>query len=202
MYKIVFLLLFLLSILICPIDNEKVFAAGEEQPSYEKIYLEVGYKTVNEALKEFEKHFQKNLKLPLRVPPIQFTHFFGRFNDLEGDANDSFEMEVVNDQMPENHYVIEVRPLKHKIKFKERYIVKTFILNNGIKADYVSMPSRIRALVFEEDGWQYRLMIDSRITEKVTPEILVNIANSIDYDEPKSKVGYFIGALMQYEDHQ
>jgi hypothetical protein len=194
MYKIVFLLLFILSVLICPTDNEKVFSASDvKQPPYEKIYLEVGYKTVNEALKEFEEHFQKNLKLPLRVPPIQFTHFFGRFNDLEGDANDSFEMEVVNDQMPENHYVIEVQPLKHKIKFKERYIVKTFILNNGIKADYVSMPSRIRALVFEEDGWQYRLSIDSRITEKVTPENLVDIANSIDYDEPKSKAGYLIG---------
>lgn len=34
-------------------------------------------------------------------------------------------------------------------------------------------------LVFEKDNWQYMLGIDKKILDKVTPEALVDIANSI-----------------------
>ena len=56
--------------------------------SYEEIYPEIGYKTVEAAASDFERHFHQGLKLPLRVPPISFTHHFGRFNDLDDDMND------------------------------------------------------------------------------------------------------------------
>ena len=71
-------------------------AANDKSESYEKIYPEIGYKTVADALDDFEQHFKQELKLPLRVPPISFTHHFGRFNDLDGDYNDSFEVTFIN----------------------------------------------------------------------------------------------------------
>jgi hypothetical protein len=45
-------------------------------------------------------------------------------------------------------------------------------------------PDSIRGLnllVFEKGNLQYRFSIDKKISEKITPEILVQIANSIDY---------------------
>ncbi|WP_251401586.1 hypothetical protein [Ureibacillus chungkukjangi] len=36
-------------------------------------------------------------------------------------------------------------------------------------------------LVFERGSWQYMLSVDKGVSDKVTPEILVQIANSIDY---------------------
>ncbi len=41
------------------------------------------------------------------------------------------------------------------------------------------------ALVSERDNWKYILGIDKRVSDKVTPEVLVEIANSIDYSSEK-----------------
>ncbi|WP_307480110.1 hypothetical protein [Cytobacillus purgationiresistens] len=39
-------------------------------------YTEIGYKTVEEAVKDFEKHFKLDLKLRFRILPLEFTHYF------------------------------------------------------------------------------------------------------------------------------
>lgn len=158
-----------------------IYASANDKPrSYEEIYPEVGYTTVESALDEFEQHFNQKLNLPLRIPPISFTHHFGRFNDLDGDSNDSFEVIFINEKLSENHYQIFVRPIKNKIPIKEKYVIKTFELKNGITATYMTI-SGFNALVFELDDWQYMLNIDKRASTKITPETLLDIANSIDY---------------------
>ncbi|MEK3977435.1 hypothetical protein MKZ20_22110 [Psychrobacillus sp. FSL K6-2684] len=171
--------LFLLSYCLLFLLTE--FATANNKPSpYEVIYPEIGYKPVEEASKDFEQHFKQRLKLPLRVPPISFTHHFGRFNDLEGDTNDSFEVEFISDLSSENHYKIDVRPIKYGIPKREKYVLKTFELNNGNEATYMTI-SGFNVLVFESENWQYMLSINKQVLDKVTPENLVEIANSIDY---------------------
>ncbi|MFD1738616.1 hypothetical protein ACFSCX_19010 [Bacillus salitolerans] len=188
MHKLYYPIAIVLSMIIVGINYELVFASTKDKPrNYEEIYPGIGYKSVDKAVKEFEKHFKQELKLPIRLPPLAFTHSFGRFNDLEGDINDSFEIEYVNDQISVNHYMIDVRPIQHKIPFREEHIAKKLKLSNGIEADYI-VYKVIRALVFERDGWQYRLSIDRRLTEKVTPEMLVKIADSIDYPTKKDNL--------------
>lgn len=168
-----FLLLFCLLFLLT------VFATANDKPGpYEEIYLEIGYKTVEEALNDFEQHFKERPKLPLRVPPISFTHHFGRFINLNGDINDSFEAKYISDISPENHYKIDIRPLKNKLIFKDRGNQKPYILKNGQKAVYFEH-QLFNFLVFENDNWQYMLGIDKRVS-KVTPDTLVEIANSIE----------------------
>lgn len=173
----------LLSFLVFGLNNEHSYGnTNEKPPSYEVIFTEVGYKTVNVALDEFEKHFNQQLKLPLRVPPISFTHQFGRFSNLEGEMNDTLEVKFISDQFPENHFKIDIRPLQHKIDFSDKPITKTFKLNNGITALYADNLIRgFNLLIFERDGWQYMFSINKKIANEVTPEILVQIANSIDY---------------------
>jgi hypothetical protein len=176
---------FILSVLICLTINGTVYANTNDKPQpYEEIYPEIGYKTVEEAVKGFEQHFKQSLTLPLRVPPITFTHHFGRFNDLEGDLNDSFEVEFISDKSPENHYQIDVRPLKYKIPIRDKYVLGVYKLKNKNEATYMNI-SGFNGLVFERDNWQYMLSVDKRVSEQVTPEILVEIANSIDYGKPK-----------------
>lgn len=148
--------------------------------SYEEVYPEIGYKTVEGAAYDFERHFHQGLKLPLRVPPISFTHHFGRFNDLDGDMNDFFEVTFVNNQLPEHHYKITVRPIQYKFPVKKESVVKTFVLKKGTASIYMEI-SGFHVLAFEREDWQYMLWIDKRVSNKVTPEVLVDIANSIDY---------------------
>lgn len=159
--------------------------ANNEVSPYEETYPEIGYKTVEEALNDLEMHYQKKLKLPLRVPPIAFTHHFGRFSNLNGDINDSFEVIFISNQLSENHYKINVRPVKYKIPIKDKYVIRTLELKSGEEAIYMTI-SGFNELVFEKDEWQYMLGIDKRISDPVTPEVLVDIANSIEYTIPNS----------------
>lgn len=181
MNKWISLLLLIFSILIYGINTDKVCAnENDKPPSYEEFFSEIGYKTVEEAIKEFEQHFKQDLKLPLRIPPIAFTHYFGRFNDLEGDINDSLDIEFINEKSPENYYKIDIRPVKHKIAIRNKSVLKVFKLRNGNDAKYIEV-SGFDVLVFERDNWQYMISFDKRVSNTVTPEMLVEIANSIDY---------------------
>ncbi|QTD41523.1 hypothetical protein [Sporosarcina sp. Te-1] len=171
----------LLLIAFCLLFFLTIYAtANDKARPYEEIYRKVGYKTVEDAVDDFEHHFKQKLKLPIRVPPISFTHHFGRFNDLDGDINDSFEVTFINDQLSENHYKINVRPIKNNIHISDKYVVKTFELKNGTVATYMTI-SGFNVLVFETIDWQYMLSIDKRVSDKVTSKTLLDIANSIDY---------------------
>lgn len=163
------------------ITVNNVFANSNDKPQpFEQIYPEIGYTTVEEAVSAVEKHFKQDLKLPLRVPPIEFTHCFERFSDLEGEMNDSFEVECISDKSPENHYKIDVRPVKHKIPIRDKYVLGVYKLKNDIQATYMNI-SGFNVLVFDRDYWQYMLSVDKRVSDKVTSEVLVEIANSIDF---------------------
>lgn len=163
-----------------------VSAKDSDSPQPLEVFLpEIGYKTVEVAVKEFEHHYNKEQKLPLRVPPISFTHHFGRFSDLEGEMNDQLEVVMISDQMPQNHFKIKVRPVEHKMPF-EKYIMNVFKLKNGSEAAYIENPRiGFHLLVFERDDWQYVFSIDRDVADQVTAEVLIDIANSIDY--PKQK---------------
>lgn len=54
-----------------------------------------------------------------------------------------------------------------------------YTLQNGQKAIYMDKKI-MNFLVFEKDNWQYMLRIDKKVSNKVTPEVLVDIANSIE----------------------
>ena len=181
MKKLLTLLSLVLGLQISLFGSSQVYAnAKEEKPILaEESYPEIGYQTIEESVIAFEEHFNQDLKLRLRTPPIAFTHHFGRFSDLEGETNDSFEIEMINENQPENLYKIDIRPVKHKINV-DKYVLDTFTLKNGIIAKYMAYRPFV-ALVFERDGWQYMLSINKRVSDVVTPKVLVEIANSIDY---------------------
>lgn len=160
------------------IVNSAVYANTTE---FEKTYLDVGYKTVGEALNESEEHFKREIALPIQMPPLSFTHFFGRFSNLEGNKNDHLEITFLHEKSPENQYDIRILPIGHKLEFKEKHIDQTFTLNDGQDAIYSTKAEGFILFAFEKHGWQYILSIDRRIADKVSPEVFVEIANSVQY---------------------
>ncbi|MFJ7936491.1 hypothetical protein [Sporosarcina sp. NPDC096371] len=150
-----------------------------DSSSFGKIFLEGGYKGIHEALQESKAHFKRDIALPTQLPPTPFTHHFGRFSDLKGDMNDEFEIEYLNKDSSQNHYVIRVKPVEYRLELKEENIQQFFNLNNGTEAAFSTKPLGMNFLLFENDGWQYMLLVDKRISDIVTPEVLVEIANSV-----------------------
>lgn len=180
----VFLFLCGLLFNICTTNLEPSYAiADNKHKSFEEGFIEYGYKNVKDAVKDFETYIEKDIKLPLQLPPITFTHCFGRFNDGEG--NRSLEVRCLNEHLGKNHYKIYVRPIEDRIRIKDKRIENVYKLMDGSEAKLINISELFEALVFEKDHLQYWLSIDKRCSDKVTSEVLVEIANSIDYPSEK-----------------
>jgi hypothetical protein len=176
-------LLCIISALTLGLSTAPAYAAQEDKPQpLEEIYPQLGYKPVEEAVREFEEHFKEDLKLPTRLPPIPFTHIFGRFyEDKQYGINDGLEIEFINEDQGQNHFNIDIRPLKNKIDFRTKGDQKIYRLQNGEEAIYI-VERNHTLLVFEKDHWQYMLGVSKRIANRVPPEMLVSIANSTFLD--------------------
>ena len=151
-----------------------------DSDSFGEIYIEGGYKEISKAVQDSEEHFKRPIALPTQVPPVPFTHSMGRFTDLEGTENDYLEVFFINKDLPQNHYTIRIRPIEYRLAIREEQIDRNIKLEDGFWSIYTTkIFSGVNVLVFEKDGWQYILSIDKRISDNVTEEILVSIANSI-----------------------
>jgi hypothetical protein len=154
--------------------------------SYEKMLFEGGYKSADDAVIECEKHFNRNIELPIKLPPVKFSYVFGRCGiNTAYNINDHLEIEYVGDGRAvnaKNHFVVVIRPINQKIKgiISKREVVRSYKLEDGTEAEYGTLfRGNVNALVFERKGWQYLLWVDKRIEDKVPAELLVGIANSI-----------------------
>lgn len=154
--------------------------ANYTSEEFQKSLFDIGFKEVNAALQESKEHFKKDIALPVQIPPIEFTHSFGRLVDLDGDINDEFEIEYRHINKPKNHYMIWVKPVKYGLSIRDERIDKTLKLKDGSKAIYSTKFARgFNLLVFEKSRWQYVLSINKAVSDQVTTEILVEIANSV-----------------------
>lgn len=145
-----------------------------------EVFIKGGYKEISKVVKESEDHFNSTIALPTQLPPIPFTHSMGRFSDLKGNENDHLELFFINEDLPQNHYFIRIRPIEFGLDIREEQIDQRIKLIEGQQSIYsTTIFSGFNLLVFEKDGWQYILSIDKRVSDIVTRAVLVNIANSI-----------------------
>lgn len=147
---------------------------------FEKNYLQAGYKEVNQALLESNEYFKRSIALPTQLPPIPFTHQFGRFNKDDEKLNDMFEVIYLHEEFGDHHYFLRIVPVENALPLRSEHIEQELLLKGGQKAIYSSnIVQGFNILVFEKDGWQYLMAIDKRVSDKVTSERLMKIANSI-----------------------
>lgn len=174
-------------LLVSPVSDSYAFASpNNEREPFEKMFFEYGYKSVDDAVSTCEKHFNRDIELPVKLPPVGFTHAFGRCNfNNDSPINDHLEIEYLSDHRiitAANHYVINIRPLANKIKglIHKDQVIKIYELEDGAEATYGTLfHGKVSALIFERSGWQYWLWVDKRIEEKVSGDTLFEIANSI-----------------------
>lgn len=182
MHRIIYFMFSIIIFVISLSANEIVYANPIDRPlTLEECYIQMGYKSVEEAVKEFENHFKKDVKMPSMEPSIAFTHRYGIFReDKAYNVNNHLDIQFMHEKSLGNHFTINIRPLENKIVLKDRPGQKLFTLKNGQKALYFEHRFAFNFLVFESADWQYMFGIDKRVSDKVKPEVLVDIANSIE----------------------
>ncbi|KXH87144.1 hypothetical protein [Sporosarcina sp. HYO08] len=154
-------------------------SACTKEERFEKAFFEIGYQEVDQALMDSKQHYKRDIALPIRIPPIAFTHSFGRFADLEGYEDDHLEITYLNQNNEENHYKIVIRPIEYKSLLGEDKIDKVFTLNDGNEALFSETALEgFNTLAFEKNGWQYVLMLDHNAAKHAS-ELLLDIANSV-----------------------
>jgi len=140
---------------------------------------------VGEALKECETNNHRELQLPIKLPPVKFNHHLARCVNDKGNYNDELQIEYLHEEQGMNHYNIDVRPIEQRLDFdRSRRDKKRYKLSDGSDAIYFTTRTAMYSvganiLVFEKNGWQYRLSIDSRMENQVTADVLVGIAESV-----------------------
>jgi hypothetical protein len=176
--KILKISVLLVALFLSVLVKAKANYTSEE---FQKSLFDIGFKEVSVALEESNDHFKGDIPLPVQIPPIAFTHAFGRLSDLNGKINDGFEIEYRHKDKPKNHYMIWVKPVKYGLPIRHDQIDQTIQLKDGSKAIYSSKISRgFDLLIFEKNGWQYVLNINKAVSDQVPPQILSEIANSVD----------------------
>ncbi|WP_052948046.1 hypothetical protein [Aneurinibacillus tyrosinisolvens] len=185
-------------LLIGILNINVVYGSGGENPSnnqhgpFEAFYLKHGYKSVEDAVKECENNLHRELQLPAKLPPVKFTHRFGRFTNMYGKKIDGLEVHYLNEKDLTIHYMITVKPIEHKMNFHSKNGVSgTYKLKDEREAVYLTITRHggdkgVNVLVFEKNGWQYMLSIDKRMEEKVPTKVLIEIAESVENTSGKN----------------
>ncbi|PYF06773.1 carbon monoxide dehydrogenase [Ureibacillus chungkukjangi] len=168
------LLLFVMGFTI-ETGDEKVFANSKETtPYYEDHSVRVGYKTVDEAVSEFEKNCDCVVKLPAMIPDLKFTHEFGAYyKDHKDRQKDLLQIRFVNREQKNNIFKIDVRPSKVSYEGKE------YTLQDGSKGIYVEHHI-FHVFVFEKNNLQYIVRIDKNASDIDPSKALMDVANSVN----------------------
>ncbi|WP_342558312.1 hypothetical protein [Metasolibacillus sp. FSL K6-0083] len=146
---------------------------------FERTFLDIGYTNIEEAVAEAEIYFQQTIILPNEVPLLEFTHTFARFIPSGENPNTYLEIKYISQDLPENHYKIVIRPIKHKIPTNNTHITQLLKLNNGRDAIFSTNIPGFNILIFENNEWQYILSLNQRVSHQAD-ELLLKIANSIE----------------------
>ncbi|WLR48371.1 hypothetical protein LC065_03750 [Halobacillus litoralis] len=159
--------------------HPSAYAQVDQPKPLEEFYAEYGYKSLEEAVEEFEQQMNKRVPFPEKLPSLTFTHVLAKVNRLGGYKNVELNVEYLNEHVPENHFNLDIRPAENKLFIHEKRIIEKVRLKTGGKGIFVKVPG-FHVFVFETEHWQYRLSMDQRVSDHFFPDELVEIANSID----------------------
>lgn len=128
-------------------------------PSIEKQYSQIGFVSVNEAIKSFENHYKRKLELPHNIQenlPFKITHKFGRFH---GDDRGALELEYLN-EYNKGLFSIDIAPEDKDLP--KRSIEKKLVLKDGTRASYSLKPYDFYYFRFHKNGWVYRFVLKEK----------------------------------------
>ena len=143
---------------------------AESTTDIEQLYLQVGYKKVEEAVEEFEKLYETKIELPTKFPfEVKFS--FGRVTNHNGFP--LLELEHSNKLTGES-LIINIFPKDKAPKLK---INQTFTLKDGTKAKFFES-NNIQFLQFQNNKVDYLMSISKRKNADQFKD-LIEIAESL-----------------------
>lgn len=175
MKKRLTVLLLLVSVLSATPTNITVLASTPDTaPYFDEDSRRVGYKTVTEAVKDFESHCNCVVQLPEEIPDIAFTHEFGAFYpEQKNGMKNLLEIRFVSRKMKDNIFKIDIR------SDKSTYEGQEYTLQDGTKGIYFENQV-FKFFAFEKNNLQYLIGVGKKISNIEAPKVLIDVANSIE----------------------
>ncbi|MBT2763544.1 DUF3889 domain-containing protein [Paenibacillus sp. ISL-20] len=150
-----------------------------QDPYDQQAIFESGGELVEEAMRDCEEHFGTSVFLPPLLPPVAFTHQYGRCYDMEGGLDEHLEVHYQNRYKPEHSYKIELYPLENKQHLKHLSFEESQLSDHTTAKFYKGPINTLRLLVFEKGDWQYLLTAANRASSEIRQQELTEIAESL-----------------------
>ncbi|MGG4345307.1 DUF3889 domain-containing protein [Paenibacillus lautus] len=166
-----------LSLGISPGNDQEI---KKLQDSYaQQAIFESGGALVEEAMRACENHFGTSVFLPPQLPPVAFTHQYGRCYDMEGGLDEHLEIHYENRYKPEHSYKIELYPLENKQQLKHLSFEESELSDHTTAKFYEGPINTLQLFVFEKGNWQYLLTAANRASSEIRQQELTEIAESL-----------------------
>lgn len=160
-------------------------AAIDEGSTFELPYLQLGYQTVYDALRDCEMRFMSRIRLPVYTTSVSFTHQLARCA-VQYTDEDYLEINLLHEKHPHRHLMMLIRPAKSRVSLPEREIVREYTLHDGSLASLRRTPGGgYHVLDAERDGWQYLFIVPRSLEAEMPLFELVKAANSIHMEYPQ-----------------
>ncbi|UOE92498.1 hypothetical protein [Alkalihalobacillus sp. LMS39] len=144
----------------------------------------VGFTSLDKAIAQFEQVHGK-VKLPQLAPNLPFTIEMGQY--YRDEKNASLEILYVDEYSPASQYKITIHPNVEQLDSFHKNVKRVYALQDGTRAKYstlkVDQETEFHLLFFEKNGFLYMLSHDGQM--EMTPEQLIDIANSIEAEQEK-----------------
>ena len=162
--------IFLLSFIGLIFSVNSTYGQGN---SFEKIYRDAGYTSINNAKSTFEKHNKRKTNIPKNVQdylPFKFTHSFGQYNFQK---SKDLRIEYINKDSGEI-YIILVYPQKNEVVFSKPDKIGKF--KKGKDQYKFVKENRFSTFQFRSNKFSYILSSNSK---SINEENFIKIANLI-----------------------
>lgn len=152
------------------------------QDSYDQQGIfESGGELVEDAVRACEKRFGTAVHLPPQLPPVAFTHQYGRCYDMEGGLDEHLEIHYLNRYKPDNDYKIELYPLDNKQQLKHLSFQESELKDHTTINFFKGPINTLQLLVFEKGNWQYLLTAENGASSEIGKQELTEIAKSLSH---------------------
>lgn len=166
-------------------DSGDVADVAEQASSaFELPYLQLGYQSVNDVLRDCEMRFMSRIRLPVYTTSVPFTHQLARCAVQYSDQ-DYLEINLLHEKHRDRHLMMLIRPAKARVNLPEREIVRDYKLADGSIASLHRTPGgAYHVLDVERGGWQYLFIAPRSLADEMPLAELVKAANSIHTEYP------------------
>ncbi|MFG1732579.1 hypothetical protein PAEVO_15310 [Paenibacillus sp. GM2FR] len=166
-----------LSLGISPGDDQGIKESSKNQ--FQQAIFESRGELVEEAVRTCEKHFGTAIFLPPQLPPVAFTHQYGRCYDMKGGLDEHLEVHYQNRYKPEHDYKIELYPLENKQQLNHLSFQESELADHTTAKFYKGPINTLQLFVLEKGNWQYLLTAANRTSSKIRQQELTEIAESL-----------------------